>query len=488
MHQYIFLIFLIFLILSFYSSSLQAFSISGTVFEDLSGDLFADGDHDINNASGDQLAKHGVRLLLYRDGGDGSTDSNDTLIATTDTDTLENGRYTFSYLSDGRYYVIVDSTTMPPEHSFNPSSSIDDVWAEQTYGPIGALCDDGNGTTIILTSAGAYYGGRRAGISDRPDSPATAEHIATVDINGSDIYGIDFGFSFCVVTHEKDNDDDITTAKSAQGSLRQFIQNANALAGKNVMRFVPRTAPNAGRWWRILPASKLPVISDSGVIVDGTAYNPDGTLRDENPGSVGSGGLKLGTGDDGLTDTGDEPTLEPFAKKELEIDLDHRFLYGLKVAGNGIGNVRIANLAIFGTKDDMNNTDYNADILVSDGIDGIEIDHNFIGMRADGSIPTRKSDAHGIVLIQESNAITNFVVHHNYVGYIGGQGIWPTGSAVHHGEIYQNEVFHANRLSDWQSDAISPENGASYITIYKNYAHDNNGLGFDSWEARGNIT
>jgi hypothetical protein len=62
-----------------------------------------------------------------------------------------------------------------------------------------------------------------------------------------------------------------------QGSLRQFIANANAVAGANAMRFVPLDPlpPVVGRQpqhWIIRLATPLPALRDDGTAINGTAY------------------------------------------------------------------------------------------------------------------------------------------------------------------------------------------------------------------------
>ncbi len=82
-------------------------------------------------------------------------------------------------------------------------------------------------------------------MSDSAGTLGTAEHVARVVLVNTDVSGVDFGFSFNVVTNIRggDNaDDDGANDRTVQGSLRQFIQNANAIAGANVMRFVPAVA------------------------------------------------------------------------------------------------------------------------------------------------------------------------------------------------------------------------------------------------------
>src|SRR4051812_7192848 len=78
-------------------------------------------------------------VKLYRDGG--SAPLAETATAS--------GRYEFTGLSAGTYEVVVDSKSIGKQ-----------VWAEQTFGPAGAVCAQTNGTTRTNFFEGACVGGR----------------------------------------------------------------------------------------------------------------------------------------------------------------------------------------------------------------------------------------------------------------------------------------------------------------------------------------
>src|SRR5439155_14285568 len=107
---------------------------------------------------------------------------------------------------------------------------------------------------------GARFGGAAPTVSDvfntANTSPASNayKHVARINATAGDVAGVDFGFSFNVVTNVRGGDgtdDDPANNRTVQGSLRQFIQNANAITGANAMRFVPAVAANARAWCRI---------------------------------------------------------------------------------------------------------------------------------------------------------------------------------------------------------------------------------------------
>src|ERR1051326_3074801 len=188
----------------------------------------------------------GATVLLYRD---------DRLV--TSTTTGENGAYSFASVADGPYSIAIDSRTI---------GNHEGAWPEQTYGPVGAICDNGIGGTTTLAVAGACYAGRFAAQSDDARQLATAKHVARILVAGTDVRNVDFGFSENVVTNVKDG-------TNIQGSLRQFITNANAIPGPNAMRFVPVGSVPAGDPWIVRLTSPLPPLRHAGTTIDGTLHS-----------------------------------------------------------------------------------------------------------------------------------------------------------------------------------------------------------------------
>src|SRR5213075_830746 len=189
-----------------------AATISGTIFDDPRA--FA--------ARADFHPLGGATVMLYRDGGDRRPDGADDRLITSGP-AADDGTFSYVSIQDGLYWIAVDSRTIGAHES---------AWPEQTYGPAGALCDNGRGAATILPTAGACYAGRFGSQSDDARQLATAKHIAEVTVAGSDARNVDFAFSNNVVTNVNDG-------ATVQGSLRQFIINANAVKGPNEMRFIP---------------------------------------------------------------------------------------------------------------------------------------------------------------------------------------------------------------------------------------------------------
>ena len=270
-------------------------TISGTVFDDIVGDALNDGV--VGDGVNPGVEFTDVHLYLDVDG-DGMPEATDTYLATDITDV--NGDYSFTGLTDvTKYFVVIDSKTVRPSVA---ATSYSDIWAEQTYGPSLSWCADGAGGSATIGAPGPCYGGKLSGVSDDLATwYSGAEHIARVPLAGADATEVDFGFSFNVVTTtvggNAQDDDPAVNLRSVQGSLRQFIANANAITGGNVMRFVPAEAVNepvgSEAWWRIAVSMALPIVTDPLTTLDGTAYSRvDGiTLSDPNTGVLGTGGF-----------------------------------------------------------------------------------------------------------------------------------------------------------------------------------------------------
>jgi len=205
----------------------------------------------------------GVRLIAWRDDGNGVPDDADVRAAETRTDAA--GRFTFDGLAPAVYWIAVDSLSIAPAGGLNPGATAESVWAEQTFGSTGALC---SGTPVARTAAGPCVGGRWASQSDDPRKLSTSKHLARVDTTDPAVRATaSFGFSFNVADNTDDGEES-AAGRSRQGSLRQFIRNANAIAGPNAMRFLPASEPK----WTIHCATPLPHVTDTGTSLDGTAW------------------------------------------------------------------------------------------------------------------------------------------------------------------------------------------------------------------------
>lgn len=422
--------------------------IDGIVFRDKTGNGITDGDTNFGDASGDQTALKDVVVHLFKDGGDGIADGSDDTYLRADTTDIS-GFYSFQLGEDADYWVVVNSRT--------GGLSSGTTWAEQVYGPKGSICTDGDGTSSNKSAAGNCFGGRRGGQSDNiPATPtasdlANAEHIAKVTLSSAAITDLDFGFSFNVVTDVRDGDDDGSTNRSIQGSLRQFIANANNIVGANTMRFVPAVSTNetgsGGSWWKITLVSELPAITDALTTLDGRAFDLSAplSLLDENTGTVGSGGT---VGTDGIS-------LSTFQRKELEVDLSDAGNNALSINSNGA--VVIRHFALFN----------NSRTISLAKVSGGTIENNFIGVRADGTDPSGANQSDYGIFITGSGSQTP-LIQRNYFAHTRNSGVnSENGSATI--QFYKNEVYRAGNSTN-NADGLE---GVGTWSITQNLFHEN---------------
>ena len=451
---------------------------------DISGTIWNDADADADVSAGDgTTGLAGVAVHLFRDtagGGAGTPDGTDVWVATTTTDA--SGVYTFTGLGNATYWVAVDSKTL---------SANTNVWGEQTYG-------DNFATAAVDLDAG--YGGRTATGSDNvtaaPASLATAEHLARAVVAGANVAGLDYGFSFNVVTNllrtgaAGDTDHDGANPRTIQGSLYQFIQNANALAGDNAMRFVPVVMANqtAGTdsWWQISVATALPQISDAGTTIDGTAYfaTANGGVRDTNTGSIGAGGV-VGTGADGVTGTGDEVALGQVARPELEIRNGAAVLTSIGVGLDvNAANVGIEDLSIWGFGTGV--VGVTGQVVVRN-VAGAAIERNIIGTGPHDFIdPVAALRGAGAGIFVDSG--DNGIVQNNLIGFNGFAGIHlaPVSNSPNNWQILGNEIRGNGQLNALFDGANLNGPGGNTV-VQGNLIVDNRSPGIDVPNASGTI-
>ena len=438
-------------------------AISGVVFEDPNGD----------GVLSDKVLKSNVKVRLYKDSNSDGVPNGGDFVKEIKTD--GQGEYKFTNVANGKYHVVIDSKTVMPNETYQGSS----ILAEQTYAPKGGLC--GNNTP--LDSAGSCYGGRSATGSDDISSWSTKEHVASIEVSGAEVKDVDFGFSFDVVVNVND---------SGQGSFRQFLHNANSIDRVNHMRFVPSVAPNSNnKWWTLKLLSALPKLATNngvgdGFVIDGKAYNSDGTVRDSNSGTVGHSGVNVGTGADGVTNTGDEATLPNFEKKEFEIDANGKF-GSIKDSENHTRKgvfiiaddaITIKNIALFNALD---NNNYSSAGFVLDG-GNINITQNLIGCRADGSSPSLSKRLENAIYHGKTSGKL-IEISRNYIAFIKYTGIW-AGRASN---IYLNDLYKASMSPT--GDAITTEESTgNSINILNNWIEGSSAYGVESWESPSTIT
>ena len=155
-------------------------------------------------------ARSGATVELY--------DAAGGFVATTTTD--PSGQYSFSVNSTTAYQVrVVNATVTSSRPGYTAS-----LRPVQTYAGLAGDANAANrvgGAAPQLMDANANTGG--APLATLTTATTTAESVAAVTTGGGDTAGPSFGYCFDLVVNTND---------SGQGSLRQFMSNANALGGE----------------------------------------------------------------------------------------------------------------------------------------------------------------------------------------------------------------------------------------------------------------
>ncbi|HEU4620753.1 MAG TPA: hypothetical protein VFS42_00885 [Burkholderiaceae bacterium] len=349
--------------------------LSGQVFEDRNytggaGSAYGAGDAYLSN----------VRVELY--------DASNNFLGFTTTNAL--GQYNFA-VGSGNYTVRVVGATMgdvntPPTAGFRGGYT--SATAEQTYesdGVTGASAIGGNDKTVAdsTTAAGAGIG----------------DFNVAVTLGAGDVTGVDFGFAYNVVTNTND---------SGEGSLREAINNSNAIVGTQTIAFDVL----GGGAQSIALSSALPNIVDA-VVLDATtqtgyASTPLIELNGTSAG-VSAGGLVLAIGSSGSTIKGF--VINRFDGSGIEINSSNNTITGNYIGTDAAGTVASANnLGISITSTASNNTiggttATTRNVISGNSTNGIDIDGasgttvlgNYIGTNATGTAAIANS-ASGIYL------------------------------------------------------------------------------------------
>ncbi|GAA4651380.1 hypothetical protein GCM10023116_36640 [Kistimonas scapharcae] len=390
------------------------------------------------------------------------------------------GNYVFPIpAEDHEYRIVVLSRSLSRGHG---------RWAEQTWGGPYRRCSSGPDTASqdkVFSTAGYCFGGRRPGRNDIeydldalwreyrggctaefcPMLPAISlgsheiwqgEHTLELPRNLLTRYPtgmkkLDFGFSYDVVTHVND---------SGQGSLRQFIDNANQNAGIKRMRFVPAVARNHDWGWQINLMSALPSLGKDGITLDGTALQfaqPGASAL--SPRSVWSS-VKVGR---------NQETLEAFELPDLEVVSPSR---GMNPIISMNGPRQTVTRLFLASPGGVGNI---VGVYVGRGCQSCLISHSFIGADKSGQGLSERSLLDGIKSVSGSYV----TVDHNLIAGTRRTGMDFSGSGV----ITRNVLI--DNTSNPTDDAISLQGDASDVsrelTIDRNYVDGAQGVVLEGW-------
>jgi parallel beta-helix repeat protein len=295
---------------------------------------------------------------------------------------------------------------------------------------------------------------------------------------GASISGIDFGFNFSTIVNTRDIAacDPTNSSYPCQGSLRQFLINANALGGKGSLAqagsgqidggtsflpggfessifMIPNTALTGGVAVITLAAA-LPALS-------GDSTRLDGTTQTVNVGDTN--GLTLGTGG---TVGVDAIPLPFFPGPEVQLSAGGTVL---TVSGGGSAVLGLA---------------LNQGYLLLSGT-GCLARNNLVGMTATGLSGADSSAAHGIRFTGSNSIVRNNFVTVNNSGIRTDNG--GTGSLVTLNEVARPTFGHNNTF-----DGILLVGTVSSIQVTANLTREQRGggieVGFGNGAAATNIT
>ncbi len=442
------------------ASPAMAATISGTVFEDAN---FGGGaGRSLATSAGTGIAN--VRVELYNSAG--------TFQAATATNA--SGQYSFTYTGNAVRIVRVVSGTLRSARTGGAGCS--------NCVPVQTFVTTGSGDTAVAVTN--RVGGENPALSDAASNTSsatlaslttattTAQSIATFDptANGSTISGADFGFNFSTIVNVRDAASCTPSGTNStffpcQGSLRQFIINANALGGEGSLAqsgdgqidafnsalpggvessifMVPSGALNGSGVAEITLAAALPTLTSTLTRLDATTQTVN--IGNTNAGTLGTGGV---VGVDTLS-------LPTFARPEVQIN------------GAAGGTV-----ALSGTNAAIHGFALRQGYILLSGSNGTAR-NNLVGMTATGSSADASSSAYGITFSAPNATVrSNFVtVNNSSIRSDGGA----TGSVVSFNEVARPTSGHTNTF-----DGILLINGASSSQITANLVRDQRGGGIE---------
>jgi trimeric autotransporter adhesin len=375
------------------STTVIKLTISGTVFEDIN----YGGGAGRSQLSASGIGRPNVRVELYNA-------TTGDFVAATNTD--NNGFYEFSSgITNGMTYSVrVVNSTVTSSRTLNSGFTTANTSAVQTYrfdpdASTTAIVNEVGGANPTLVDSGANT--TNANLSTLTTTTQTAQSVSTFTLSTNDTAGVDFGFNFNTI---------VSTNDSGQGSLRQFINNSNALANTSLNQvgqipdyetsifMIPNGVANPGQNTSysnqltsgvavINLASDLPTITDTKTRLNGgtqtTNVRTTPSGAETNPGQLGTGGT-VGV---------EKIPLPLFNRPEVEI----KGTYTLTATG---------------TFSEIKNMAFNAHRILVSGANSL-VEDNLVGMQADGTTnaTTAGVGGHGL----EAGADSDITIKHNYV-------------------------------------------------------------------------
>jgi uncharacterized repeat protein (TIGR01451 family) len=337
-----------------------------------------------------------------------------------------------------------------------------------------------------------------ANLSTLDTATEEVQSITTVKVVSGGATGINFGYNFDTIVNTND---------SGQGSLRQFIDNSNALQNTGLNQvanlsgasgitpvdpapgeeasifMISDGAAHAGLRLglpnlltsgvaSIVPTTALPIITDAGTSIDGRTQ------------TVNVGNTKTGAvGYAGTVGTPATTTLSSVPNPEVQISNPHTLPQGLNVTGN---NFAARGISIYGFGNA--NNDNNANIFLNGSSNSI-IEQSIIGTPSGGlltAVPTTGNGVrHGIAI---TNSASNVTIQDNAIAQNGLSGVFVDENSVgsfSNITIQRNDVA-SNGLTDpTNGDGLTLANCSTDCIVRDNYIHNNKGYGIQDHKNTG---
>lgn len=420
--------------------------ITGRVFEDVN----YPGGSGRNYVTSGVQPVYGARVELYNSSG--------TLVQSTTTRT--DGAYVLAGMSNGNYNVRVVNSTVRSTRGGGAACTA-------CY-PVQTFRNYHNGTGLVAVAN--QVGGTNPLVQDSPVGVLSgAQTVSSVIIASNSITGMDFGFNFNTI---------VNTNVNGQGSLEQFIVNANNLdeAGLNIASnsifdpaagedtsvfMIPSTGDILGRpadpkygsgYFDIFipDANTLSPITGNNTKLDGrtqTAYSGD-----TNAGTIGAGGMAVG-----ILGT----ILPNFERPEIQVHRNAGDV--LRTQGN---TITIRNIAVY-----ANN---NTGILVNSG--SATISNGLLGVNAIG---VNAGNINTAIQINGGTA----VIGGNYIATASNAGVLVNGGSS---TVLQNNHIASNGGGAC-NDNVVLQSGTG-IVIQKNLIENAAAIGIEGFNFTGGAT
>ncbi len=422
--------------------------IVGTVYEDVN--YPGETGRNVTASSGIPVAN--ARVELY--------DGSDNFVESTTTDA--SGEYVFGGMVNGTYKIrVVNSTvtssrgggltctTCFPVQTFRrnyTASTLSDVANE-----VGGANPSGEDPGAVITVGASL--------------PAGSQTVSTVTITDEGAVDLDFGFNFNTI---------VNTNQNGQGSLEQFIVNANNLdetgldieahpndasldpaAGEDTSIFmIPAssltgTSPNQYFDIAITGSNTLSPITSDNTVIDGRTQTAFTT--DTNTGTVGSGGTTVGTSAN---------VLPNYNLPEIQVHQDDGNVFIIQT-----NNIVIRNISVY--------SDALAGISIQSG--SATITENLIGVDATGTDVSGQNILDGVIITGGTAT-----VEANYISANERTGVRISGGTS---TILQDNHITDNGVSSGGSancDGNIRITGGSGIQIRRNLVQNAASVGIDS--------